>query len=289
MVLTPTQTLQREQERGRLADTYLFLGRNRQGLKGWVESCATVLLKPAGTLADHPDFILLDPEEIGVKGLKVEHVAQRKAEVISLERLLRYRPALGSRRICGLLDLQTMQADAQGALLKTLEEPPEGTIFLLAATNTTAILSAILSRCRIMRLPKEKQNLQIQHAASLGISEDDFARLLQGLRSAEAVFQLSTEERNQLLETRKKILAALQGDDQICWLPSLDGALADQRRTLEAHLSAAMGWLSSAPQDSDDHPAQTQAVLNHLQSCLEDISSQVSPKLCFQNALKCFA
>jgi len=288
MVLTPTQMLQREKERDRLADTYLLLGRNRQGLREWVKQCAEVLLEPTSSLADHPDFIQLDPEEIGVAGLKVEHIAQRKPEVDSLERLLRYRPALGSRRVCSLFDVQTMQPDAQGALLKTLEEPPEGTIFLLVATSTSAILSPILSRCRIIRLPQMDKSVHLQRAATLGMNDESFTALYEGLRSAEAVFDLSTSERDQLLDIRQKFIAAFHGNDKGCWLPTLEGTLAEQRRTLATHLRAAVGWLSTACLDAGNCPAKAQATLNHLQSCLEDIASQVSPKLCSQNALKCF-
>ncbi|MBI4859266.1 MAG: hypothetical protein HY815_03195 [Candidatus Riflebacteria bacterium] len=58
-----------------------------------------------------------------------------------------------------------MQAPAANALLKTLEEPPERTVFVLATTSSTHVLPTIRSRCRV---------------AWVGLpGDDELARLLQ--------------------------------------------------------------------------------------------------------------
>lgn len=44
-----------------------------------------------------------------------------------------------------------MTREAQNALLKTLEEPPKGVIFLLCG-NADGMLSTIISRCALIRL-----------------------------------------------------------------------------------------------------------------------------------------
>lgn len=46
-----------------------------------------------------------------------------------------------------------MTTQAQNSLLKTLEEPPPNTVFLLTATSGTQLLATILSRCRIVQVP----------------------------------------------------------------------------------------------------------------------------------------
>ena len=45
-----------------------------------------------------------------------------------------------------------MQVAAQNAFLKTLEEPPENTVFLLLTTRIDALLNTIKSRCRLVSL-----------------------------------------------------------------------------------------------------------------------------------------
>lgn len=48
----------------------------------------------------------------------------------------------------------TMTVQAQNALLKTLEEPEEGTVFLLLAQNAQQMLSTVRSRCCPVRIPE---------------------------------------------------------------------------------------------------------------------------------------
>jgi hypothetical protein len=56
------------------------------------------------------------------------------------------------QRIAFLPDAQTMTKDAQNALLKLLEEPPEGSMLLLTATSERAMLPTIVSRCQVFQL-----------------------------------------------------------------------------------------------------------------------------------------
>src|SRR3990167_2967646 len=46
-----------------------------------------------------------------------------------------------------------MEKGASNALLKSLEEPPRGTFFLLVAHRAGQLLPTIRSRCRILRFP----------------------------------------------------------------------------------------------------------------------------------------
>ena len=55
-------------------------------------------------------------------------------------------------RVCVLCGAENMTDQAQNALLKILEEPPEHTVFILTAENRTMLLPTILSRVQTIRL-----------------------------------------------------------------------------------------------------------------------------------------
>lgn len=70
--------------------------------------------------------------------------------------------------------VETMQPESANAMLKTLEEPPPGTILLLCATRLHSVLPTIVSRCQLLRfaaLPPEVVEAEIVKRYNL--SHDD--------------------------------------------------------------------------------------------------------------------
>lgn len=57
---------------------------------------------------------------------------------------------------------EKMTVQAQNALLKTLEEPPEYTVILILTTNVEALLPTILSRCAVLDMKPVKDS-QVKH------------------------------------------------------------------------------------------------------------------------------
>jgi len=79
--------------------------------------------------------------------------ASIKDEIISdILRNLKNKPVGGSRNIAVIKDADTMTVKAQNRLLKTLEEPPEGTVIVLLSENSERLLQTVRSRCVLMRL-----------------------------------------------------------------------------------------------------------------------------------------
>lgn len=65
--------------------------------------------------------------------------------------------ASGAARKVGIIhDADRMNAEAQNALLKTLEEPPPATMLILTTGNPSALLPTTRSRCQMLRLPEAK-------------------------------------------------------------------------------------------------------------------------------------
>ncbi len=91
-----------------------------------------------------PDLSIVAPESEGgiIKVAQVREL-QHKLSLTSYE--AKYRVAL-------LLNFQLANANAQNALLKTLEEAPEKVILLLTADAADSLLPTITSRCEILRL-----------------------------------------------------------------------------------------------------------------------------------------
>ena len=61
------------------------------------------------------------------------------------------KPMRGSRRVAIVEDADDLTDEAANAFLKTLEEPPPGSILILVGTDPEGQLDTILSRCRLLR------------------------------------------------------------------------------------------------------------------------------------------
>jgi DNA polymerase-3 subunit delta' len=90
----------------------------------------------------HADVLLIEPGETGA--IKIEQVRD------AIERSA-YRPFEGRRRVVIIDDADEMMPGAQDALLKTLEEPPSGTTFVLVTSAPDMLLPTIRSRCQRLR------------------------------------------------------------------------------------------------------------------------------------------
>lgn len=68
-------------------------------------------------------------------------------------------------------EAEKMTAEAQNALLKTIEEPPTYAVIFLLTTNLGKLLPTILSRCVVLNIQPVKDELIKKHLLSLGVGE----------------------------------------------------------------------------------------------------------------------
>ena len=97
----------------------------------------------------HPDVIILEPGDTGT--IKID-------EIRDVVDRANYRPFEGRRRAVIVDEADTMMPAAQNALLKTLEEPRSGSVFMLVSSMPDALLPTVRSRCprlRFGRLPAD--------------------------------------------------------------------------------------------------------------------------------------
>jgi DNA polymerase III subunit delta' len=112
---------------------------------------------------------------------KNESLAIRIAQVRASLRAASLKPFPAKRKVFVIFDADSMNIQAQNALLKGLEEPPEHGFFLLTTADEAALLPTIRSRCQRVRL------------APLAISDISAALVRDGIEpeKAEAAAALS--------------------------------------------------------------------------------------------------
>ena len=83
------------------------------------------------------------------------------------------KPFEGERKVYILNNSDALSAVVQNKLLKTLEEPPENTIFFLGAVNENAILATVKSRCQLIHVDDTSSEEVLKYLTACGISESD--------------------------------------------------------------------------------------------------------------------
>jgi DNA polymerase-3 subunit delta' len=102
----------------------------------------------------HPDVIVIEPGDSGT--IKIEQVR----DVIDRAG---YRPFEGRRRVVLIDEADALVPQAQNALLKTLEEPPSASLFLLVSSMPDSLLPTVQSRCPRLRFGALSAN-EVAHA-----------------------------------------------------------------------------------------------------------------------------
>lgn len=142
-----------------------------------------------------PDYHYLAGEETGVNEIRaiIEELSKAAFE--------------GGMRAIVISNAHAMTREAQNALLKTLEEPPNGVIFLLCG-NADGMLSTIISRCALIRLGQADRHEIENELALRGVNAAD-ARLYARISGGSMGRALRLSEENEYREQRERSLNAL--------------------------------------------------------------------------------
>lgn len=122
---------------------------NRQDVEpcGECHSCKQALS------GNHPDIIFITHEKPGTIG--VDDIRRQINGDVAIK------PYSGPKKIYIVSEGEKMTVQAQNALLKTLEEPPEYAVILILTDNVNTLLPTILSRCVVLNM-KPVRDAQIK-------------------------------------------------------------------------------------------------------------------------------
>ncbi|MHC4607456.1 MAG: DNA polymerase III subunit, partial [Planctomycetota bacterium] len=150
----------------------------------------------------HPHFFPVAVRE-GKQNISIRQIAE-------LRRSLALRPARKKPRVIVIDDAELLSEEAMNAMLKTLEEPPQDSVFVLVTATPAALLPTIRSRCQTVRFGPVPEDRVRKHLESTGWDAREAAlaarmtggRIGRALEGAEAV----AAARAKLEETLGRIL-----------------------------------------------------------------------------------
>lgn len=158
-----TEQLVRSMQVGRTVHAHILEGGEGTGKRTLAQICVRALncsapteQRPCGVCpsclraeaGNHPDITVLRPE--------VEKGRERAIGVDAVRDLIEkvaIRPYEGGFGCVIIERASLLTVQAQNALLKTLETPPENVVFFLLVESASSLLSTIVSRARVTRLP----------------------------------------------------------------------------------------------------------------------------------------
>ena len=212
-------TLRQSLLNGRLHHAYLFIGPEGIGKRtlalalaqtihcAELESdfCGRCSACRAIQTGNHADVRVLEPL-LNKKDISIQQVRE-------LEKMLSLRSFSGRQKIAIIDPATLMNWAAQNALLKTLEEPPQGCILILIASNAGGLLPTVRSRAFALSFaPLPRQQLARFLMSSKGKTREQaesLAALTMGSLGAVSKFEKMNEKR---LDWMKTLLSLRAGD-----------------------------------------------------------------------------
>lgn len=240
-------------DRARLPHALLLHGRRGIGKRGFAVEFACTLLCQAPTptgacgrcaschlfeVGTHPDYRLIEPLESG-EGEEGGRTAGRSiavAQVRELEDFVALSTHHHGPRVILIHPAESMNAAAANAVLKTLEEPTDNTIFLLVSHQPQRLLPTVRSRCRQIAMPPPAGEQARAWLARQEVEEAELCLALAGGAPLEAV---RYSDRDYLV-ARKEFLSALSDPAHLDWL-----RIAEQgaRRDLGEQIDWLQKWM----------------------------------------------
>jgi DNA polymerase III subunit delta' len=231
----------------RMHHGWILAGKSGLGKAAFAAKAARALVaegagpQPAG---DHPDIFMLThlpatQEDEKKREAGKPYQLKRSvgiAQIREMQRRLFTRPTLGSRRAIIIDPADDLEKPAANALLKSLEEPPAGTFFLLISHRPGRLLATIRSRCRILRFP-ELEDAEIDRILHDCAPEADTATCAAAIMAARgspgSALEFVAQDLGSIHRLMKRLVT--EGDSQFILRGELAAAIGtrpDRKRVL---------------------------------------------------------
>jgi len=163
----------------------------------------------------------------------------------------------GGNRVILVYPLEMLRADSANTLLKSLEEPPSNTIFILLADRLDRVLPTIRSRCRLLSAPRPDRTTglqwlrnQLNQVSGLKITDVDIESIYDEQGGApyavldSLMARHNKDEKDELtiaIQASKYLLQAMSQGARINWL---DAAEKTQKARYSVLLATMQRWVS---------------------------------------------
>jgi DNA polymerase III delta prime subunit len=147
--------------------SFMVISTDKEKRKTYIaEYCQTLhISKFDQTLIEKDSALKQNMQSIGIEEIK------------NLQKKIFLKPLQSETKAIIIEDAHLLTVEAQNALLKVLEEPPDHTIIILASESREQLLSTIISRCQVVTLEEEKKTLTEEE-------KNEFENLLENLPSS---------------------------------------------------------------------------------------------------------
>jgi len=256
----------------------------------------------------HPDYRLLQPDALSLDGEDSDDFkpvsGKKPSRQVSVDQIRGLADFIGmsahqgGRRVIVIHPAEAMNSNAANALLKNLEEPPPGLLFILVSHKPQQLLPTILSRCLSFALPAPDAASTKRWLAEQGVKNPADALAVSGFAPLQAVKldeQLGSEEREKLLRAVRQPTAldvfalaeALQKTEQVLvvqwlqqWCYDLSSMkLAGRLRYHPGEETAINKLVESVA------PLNLARLQKHLQTAKREAQHTLNPKLFFESIL----
>ena len=223
-----TNTLRRAVVQGKVAHAYLFCGSRGTGKTSTARILAKAVncLSPQDGEPDNQCSICVSMNEGRALDLiEIDAASNRGIDDIrNLSDKIRYSPNEARYKVYIIDEVHMLTEPAFNALLKTLEEPPEHAIFILATTEAHKVPLTIISRCQrfeFRRVPLDKMIGKLEgicREEGVEVSPEAFQLIARtssgGLRDAENLLeQVLVSYGSPISEENVRDLLGLGGDE----------------------------------------------------------------------------
>ena len=198
---------------------------------------------------NHPDFRLLQPDALG-EDVEVEEGKKKPSQQITIDQVraldefFNVGTHRGGLRIVIVNPTEAMNRSTANSLLKTLEEPSAGTLFLMVSSEPMRLLATIRSRCQVVPIPVPSAKAATKVLADEGLAQSERWLALAG-GSPGLALEMAAAGQNAWLELLANRLGAGRRGDPLAIAGELEKAVKDSKgKLLLKHVvDALQKWL----------------------------------------------